>query len=146
MMLTEHFTLEELSASDVALRRGFDNTPDPAAAGNMKTILAPGLEKVRSLIASPMHVLSGFRSLQVNIIVGGSTVSAHLYGYACDFVAPGFGPPLDICRAIWKSDIAFDQLIHEGTWVHISFDPRLRRQLLTAHFDQGHVTYSVGIA
>jgi endonuclease III-like uncharacterized protein len=30
-----------------------------------------------------------------------------------------------------KSNLKFDQLIYEKTWVHISFDPRMRGNILT---------------
>jgi hypothetical protein len=48
-----------------------------------------------------------------------------------DFNCYGFGDPLAVCRALAESDLAFDQMIEEGSWCHISFDPRLRRQVLT---------------
>jgi len=53
---------------------------------------------------------------------------------------------LTIARAIAASDINFDQCIVEAnTWVHVSFDPRLRRQTLAANFGPNGVTYSQGI-
>jgi putative chitinase len=48
-----------------------------------------------------------------------------------DFNCYGFGDALAVCRAVAESGLAFDQLIEEGSWVHISFDPRLRHQVLT---------------
>lgn len=45
--------------------------------------------------------------------------------------AYAFGPPLAVCRALAKSGLPFDQVIEEGGWTHISFDPRGRRQVLT---------------
>ena len=42
-----------------------------------------------------------------------------------------FAAPLGICRVIAGSALKFDQLIEEGTWVHISFAPAMRRQVLT---------------
>jgi hypothetical protein len=44
------------------------------------------------------------------------------------------------------SGIAFDQIILEGSWVHVSFDPRLRGQVLTATFNAGTPTYTNGVA
>ena len=41
-------------------------------------------------------------------------------------------PERDRCRAIAAAGIRFDQLIHEfGRWVHLSVDPRMRRNVLT---------------
>jgi putative chitinase len=83
-------------------------------------------------------VSSGYRGRALNRAVGGSRTSAHLSGHAVDFNCYGFGDPLAVCRAIAGSDLAFDQLIEEGSWVHISFDPRMRRQVLTHRPDGGY--------
>lgn len=145
MNLSDHFTLEELVHSDVAARRGIDNTPPADVLPHLST-LAQALEKVRKVLGAPMIVSSGYRSPTVNRAVGGSSVSAHCLGYAADFIAPAFGTPQEVARAIKGAGIAFDQLIYEGTWVHLSVDPRNRGQVLTAHFDGGPATYTEGIA
>lgn len=134
MRLSEHFTLEELIASDTASRLGIDNTPPDDALDNIRTFLVPGAEKVRTFLGKPMHINSGFRSKALNAAVPGSSdTSAHTLGFAIDFVCPEFGTPWDICHAIAeKSLIKFDQVIYEyGSWVHISFDPRVRGMTLT---------------
>jgi hypothetical protein len=59
-----------------------------------------------------------------------------------DFVCPDYGAPRRIVEAIRHSGIPFDQLICEGSWVHISFDRRLRRECLTAHFGAGGTSYT----
>ncbi len=66
-------------------------------------------------------------------------------GFAADFVCPSFGSPLEIVKAIAVSNINFDQCIQEGTWVHISFDPAMRREVLTANFHQGEAYYTEGV-
>jgi hypothetical protein len=144
MQLSNHFSLEELVRSDIASRKGLDNTPTPEIIANL-TELALGLEKVRELLGHPIYVSSGYRGPKVNSAVGGSKNSAHMRGYAADFTSPGFGTPQDICHAIMDSTIDYDQLIFEGTWVHFSNDPQMRRMNLTAHFGNG-VTYTNGIA
>ena len=49
MKLTEHFSLDELTASETALRKGIDNTPPPAVTEKLR-MLAATLEQVRSLL------------------------------------------------------------------------------------------------
>jgi hypothetical protein len=66
-------------------------------------------------------------------------------GYAADFISPTFGEPIKIVKALAATNVQFDQLIQEGTWVHVSFAPAMRRQVLTAHFVDGKVTYEEGI-
>ena len=93
---------------------------------------AAQMEEVRRLLGDHViSVTSGYRCPELNRAVGGSRISAHLTGHAVDFNCYGFGEPLAVCRAIAEASVAFDQLIEEGTWVHLSFEPRLRRQVLT---------------
>ena len=142
--LTPHFSLDELVFSSTAQRLHIDNTPDVTTIQRL-TVLATGLEKIRALLGQPMHIDSGYRCQALNRAVGGVPDSAHIQGYAADFVCPDFGSPLTIARAIAASAIDFDQCIQEGSWVHVSFDPRLRRQTLTANFGPNGATYSQGI-
>lgn len=144
MKLTEHFSLAELVSSSTALRTGIKNIPSPNQMGNLK-LTAEGLEKVRALLGFPLFITSGFRSPTLNRFIGGSSSSAHCLGYAADFKCPQFGSPDDIVRKIKSSAIEYDQLICEGGingWVHISFDPQMRRQVLNALFDnKGKASY-----
>lgn len=142
--LTQHFMLDELTRSNTGERLGIDNTPDAETMGHL-LICAMGLEKVRALLGAPLHIDSGYRCPALNKAVGGVPDSAHVQGYAADFVCLDFGSPLAIARAIAGSDIEFDQVIQEGSWVHISFDPRMRRQALTAKFGPGGATYTGGV-
>jgi len=123
--LTEHFTLEELTHSETALRRGFDNSPPPAAYENLIR-LARLLEEVRKVLGKPILINSGYRSREVNEAVGSRESSQHRVGCAADFRVPGMNPK-EVCDAIIASDIQFDQLIREfwdetrgGGWTHIS--------------------------
>ena len=119
MQLSEHFTLEEMCASQVAARRGLDNTPGPVEIENLKRT-ATVMEQVRVVLGGKAsHVDSGYRSPLVNASVGGVSRSAHCRGLACDFVVPEFGAPADVALSILRADIEFDQLILEYGWVHI---------------------------
>ena len=140
--LSEHFTLEELTFSATAQRKQIDNNPPSEVLENMKR-LAAGLEEVRAALGNkPMRINSGYRSPKLNRAVGGARLSAHMAGYAADFVCPEFGSPLKIVKALAATGIQFDKLIQEGTWVHISFAPEARRQLLTAHFGTNGTSYT----
>ena len=61
MKLTDHFTLAELTASQIATRRGLLNTPGPAPLANLQR-LAKKLEEVRAMLQKPIIILSGFRT------------------------------------------------------------------------------------
>ncbi len=123
MHLTDHFTLEELTASQIAARSHIDNTPPGEAMVNLQK-LAAMLEEVRALLGHPLIISSGYRSPALNAAVGSATTSHHLLGGAADFTCPAFGSPLAVARKIADSGIPFGQLIHEfGAWVHISILP-----------------------
>jgi hypothetical protein len=49
MKLSEHFTLDEMTASDAAQRRGWDNTPNADHTANLMR-LAAFLERVRVVL------------------------------------------------------------------------------------------------
>lgn len=125
--LTAHFALEELCATQ---HRELDNTPPPEVVATLRQTAAR-METVRTLLGDRViSVNSGYRSRALNRAVGGASTSAHLSGHAVDFNCFGFGDPLAVCHRLAESDLSFDQIIEEGTWVHISFDPRFRRQVL----------------
>jgi len=129
--LSPHFTLEEFTVSETAAQLGLSNQPTPDMLARLKK-LAEHMEHVRTLLGKPISVNSAYRSPAVNKAVGGVPTSAHQQAYAVDFTCAGFGTPYEICKKIAASSMKFDQLIHEKrVWVHLSFAPTMRRQLLT---------------
>jgi zinc D-Ala-D-Ala carboxypeptidase len=119
MNLSEHFTLEELTVSDAAARRGLDNKPTPEHLENLKR-LAAFLEELRALLGKPILVNSAYRSKEVNDAVGGSRNSQHCLGCAADLRVPGMTPK-EVVTAVINSKLKFDQVIEEfGSWTHIS--------------------------
>ena len=119
MNLTEHFTLEELTASEIGARKGLDNTPNPVAQKNLVR-LANFLEEVRKVLGKPITINSAYRGPEVNAAVGGTKNSQHMLGCAADIKVPGMNTD-QVCRAIIQSDLQYDQLIREfDSWTHIS--------------------------
>ena len=140
MQLSEHFTLDELTASETAARNGWDNTPNPDELANLKR-LADFLEEVKQVLSGkPVMINSAYRSKPVNDAVGSKDSSQHRIGCAADIKVPGMNPD-EVCKAIIESDVQFDQIIREfwdkdkgGGWTHISVsntkDTPPRRQAL----------------
>lgn len=134
--MTQNFSIDELTFSQTATRLGINNNPSPIVLGNLKET-AQRLEEVRKLLGQPINVSSGYRSPTLNRAIGGSSSSAHCLGFAVDFTSRRFGTVPDIVKKIRASGIKFDQLIDEfsdsgGGWVHISFAPQMRQQVLKA--------------
>jgi hypothetical protein len=146
--VTANFHLAEFIVSDTATRLGLDNTPDAASYANLINVLIPGMQAVRDLLQVPVIIKSGYRGRNLNAAVRGSPSSQHCTGNAADFIAPGFGSTRMICVHLVKhmATLKFDQLIHEGSWVHISFSPRRRNEVLTARFTADGVSYVRGLA
>lgn len=166
--LTEHFTLEDLTHSDTAVRLGIDNTPPPDIVPHL-VVNAQGLERIQKVTWRPLIVHSGYRCEELERILSAKDFFAwcmrhskdpgfawpeyfarksHPKGYSSDFICPAFGPPPEIVKVIRGSGIKFDQLIIEGVtangggWVHASFDPQLRGEVLTATFVNGTPSYT----
>ncbi len=145
MQLSEHFTREEFERSNFAIRHGLDNRMGPVQIANAKALCEHVLEPLRSHYKRPIILSSGYRGPALNSAVGGSTSSQHMEGKASDLGVPGV-KFIDVARFI-RDNLPFDQLIMEGTWVHVSYDTtELRRSVLTAHFARGKPTrYTTGL-
>lgn len=151
MNLSPHFTMEELTQSQHAARACIDNTPtDPAVMDNLHET-AQMLEAVREVLGGhPILVSSGYRCPKLNTLIGSVSTSQHTRGLAVDFTVPAFGTPKQICQHLIDEGFNFDQLICEGTWVHMSHAEdrlQMRREVLTAVFEPGMKTrYIKGLA
>lgn len=144
--MSEHFTLDELIRSDLALRKGIDNTPTPEIARNLARLCDALLEPTRELLGVPMHSNSGYRCFKLNVLVGGSQTSAHMDGRADDFYPIG----LTLEQAFDKirgSSLPFDQVIIEcNTWIHLGMareGEQPRRQAMRASGSPGKWKYEL---
>lgn len=128
--LSPHFALSEFLISQTAARKSIDNTPSAIVVGELRTT-AELLERVRTIVGGhPILISSGYRSPQLNRAIGGAPDSAHVWGGAADFTAPGFGEPLDVIDAIVPhlDTLGVDQIIWEyRTWVHVGRAPTTRQ-------------------
>jgi len=141
--LTDNFTLWEATYSETATRLDINNQPDDQQFLNIKEA-AKNLELVRN-VTGPLRIHSWLRQPDVNVAVGGSKVSSHMAGWAIDCSSPNnHYTPYQLCEMVIKADIKFDQLIHEyGRWMHISFAPEMRQQVLTIFKPEG--VYKAGL-
>lgn len=137
----KHFSLSEMTFSQTATRRGMLNAPNREALESLHALVANILDPLREHLGMPIVVSSGFRSLRVNELVGGSPNSQHCLGQAADIHVPSM-PVADLARTIRELGLPFDQLIDEfGRWVHVSYSPQHRRQALVARTIGGKTTY-----
>jgi zinc D-Ala-D-Ala carboxypeptidase len=127
MKLSDHFSLQELTKSSTAERRGIANEPDDEAVENLIMVCDTILEPVREQYGIPFIPNSGFRCLELNRAIGSSDRSQHTTGEAVDFEVPSISNKE---VALWvKENCKFDQLILEfykegdpaSGWVHCSY-------------------------
>lgn len=141
MQLSKHFSLAELTVTGT----GLANVPGPKERAALAALAQNILEPLRVHVGVPIVVTSGFRSRAVNAAVGGEPSSQHVLGEAADIVCAA-NAPRQLCEAIIRMALPFDQLIQEhGRWVHVSYGPRARRQVLTAVKRRGKTVYLPGL-
>ena len=130
MKLSKNFTYEELCHSGVAERKGLRNRPktkeeERVVIENLKALCMEVLQPLRDYLGKPVVISSGYRSEEVNRMVGGVKGSQHLKGEAVDIHVENTDHLLKIMHFI-MDETDFDQLIWEknkqGTqWVHVSY-------------------------
>lgn len=142
----KHFKLSEFCQSATARAHGIDMTPTPAVKANIEALVKNILDPLREKLGKAIAVTSGHRPPALNKIIAGSAKnSQHTTGEAADIVVAGM-PPKQVCEAIIREGLPFDQLIMEfGRWTHVSFGPRNRRQVLTAKTVNGKTVYIPGL-
>jgi hypothetical protein len=133
MMLSEHFSLREMTKSQTAARFNIPNNPDGDALDDLKNFCEDVLEPVRANFGTPFTPSSGYRSPELNRRIGGSNNSQHCLGQAADIEVPGVA---NYELAVWiRDNLKFDQLILEhynpaspsSGWVHVSYRHRNNR-------------------
>lgn len=125
MNLTKNFTLAELTYSATAVRDGLDNTPSVGIIAELQ-LTANMLQRIRDHLSAvrgrdtPLKDISGYRALAVNRAVGSGDASDHIKGKAADFEATGM-TAYEACVALapMMTELGIEQLINEGTWVHV---------------------------
>lgn len=125
---------------------GLPNHPGPKEYEAMQRLARNIFEPLREKFG-PIKINSFYRSSAVNKAVGGSKTSQHVKGEAIDIAAP-LGSKFtnrDLFRYI-RANLPYDQLIWEmGTtinpaWVHVSYVPQGRRQVMVARRDRNGKT------
>ena len=124
MQLSKNFSLNEMTRSQTATRKGIDNSPSGTHQSNLVLLCQNILQPLRDYYGRPLRVTSGYRSPELCIAIGSSINSQHAKGQAADFEIPGVSNK-DLAEYI-RDNLNFDQLILEfftpsdpmSGWVH----------------------------
>ena len=148
MKLSNNFSLNELTKSQTAERKGIDNTPSTEHQENLKSLCTHVLQPVRDHFGQVVSVSSGYRSPELCVAIGSKTTSQHAKGQAADFEIFGVSNKE---LADWiHYNLNYDQLILEywkesdpnSGWVHCSYsENQKRRQYLKAVKVDGRTQY-----
>tara|TARA_R110000782_G_scaffold27930_1_gene70326 strand:+ start:993 stop:1457 length:465 start_codon:yes stop_codon:yes gene_type:complete len=152
MKLSKNFSLVEFTKSQTAERKGIDNVPRGNDLNAAIKLFENVVQPVRDHFG-PTVLNSGYRGIELNKAVGGSSKSQHCKGEAADIEVPGV-PNYELAKWI-EDNCDFDQLILEfytsgipdSGWVHVSYvSPEdNRKSILTAARVDGKTHYSVGL-
>jgi len=151
MKLSEHLDLSEVIRSESAKRNGISNMPTEAHIANFKLLAEKIFEPIRNHFRCPIHISSGYRSIELNRAIKGSLTSQHCTGEAIDIDMDGTpnGVTNKMVFDFIKNNLEFDQLIWEfgndanPDWVHVSYEStgKQRKQILKAIRTNGNTHY-----
>lgn len=128
MNLSPHFTLQEFTDSDTAVRLRIDNSL-PAGLLVAAQDTCNMLERIREHLSAaagkpvPIIITSGYRCLALNRAIRSDDDSHHVVAAAADIKVPAFGTAYSVALALKDhvEQLGIGQLIHEfGQWVHVS--------------------------
>lgn len=129
--ISRDFTWEEMTYSCIAILNGLPNNPSEEARCALCELVKCLLQPLRIAYNKPIVVTSGYRSPEVNRLVGGVRSSQHVKGEAADCYVPDIYFLLDTLK---KSDLPFDQAIlyRKKHFLHLSYrvNGKQRRQVL----------------
>ena len=146
MKLSKNVTLQEMVHSYTAVKKGLLNEPNEAQIENLRILCENVLQPLRDALG-PIYISSGFRSVELNTAIGGSSSSQHcaLKGAASDI---DMGKRNAEVFNYIKDHLVWDQMIWEfgddenPSWVHVSYNEgHNRKQILKAIKQGGRTKY-----
>jgi hypothetical protein len=142
--LSKNLALTEMLRSESAKRRGISNKATKEHIENMKILAEKVFQPIRDHFKVPIRISSGYRSRELNAIIGGSQTSQHSEGKAMDVDMDGTKITNKQIFDFIRQNLEFDQLINEFdySWVHVSFNlGKNRKQVLEAYKQNGKTFY-----
>lgn len=128
--ISKHFAFSEFSKSDTAKRHHINNAiTDWDVRDNIISLVENLLQPLRDAWGGPLVINSGYRSKELNELVGGVETSQHRKGQAADVRCTD---PIALARLIKKLGLEYDQCILYDSFVHLSYkrDGENRMQML----------------
>lgn len=137
----KYLTLADTMRSSTAIRHGLDNSiSDPSHVRNIKLLCKYIYDPLCDYYKIKIPFNSWYRSQAVNRAIKGSSGSQHLTGQAVDLDINAQNGLTNTQLFMYiRKNLPFDQLIWEfddptggPAWVHVSYSPMHRREILRA--------------
>lgn len=128
--ISANFSFSEFEKSETAERYGICNViTDFDVRNAIVALVREVLQPLRTRWGKPLKVNSGYRSQQLNMMVGGTPTSQHKKGEAAD-IATDY--PLKLAQMAKDMKLPYDQMILYPNFVHFShkLHGEQRRQIL----------------
>lgn len=125
--ISEHFTLEELTASVTAKAQGLDNTPNAVQTVHLCRMIYEVIEPFRQEWGAPIRITSAFRGFEkIRKLANSSPTSVHPEGLAVDMQPEDMSRIKEFKQAfrdyLHRTKTPYDQYIDEtrgaSEWVH----------------------------
>lgn len=121
--LSENFTLWEFLHSNEAVKNNIMYLQfqiDNDKIQNLRNLCINVLQPLRNHYKKKIKINSGYRSVELNNIIGKSKNSEHLYGMAADITCEN----LNECFEFIKKTCKFNQLIYyrDMNFIHVSYN------------------------
>jgi len=153
MKLSQNLSLNEVTKSDTAMRRGIDNTPSEEHLENLKYVAEKVFQPIREHFGVSIYISSGYRSPELNEAIGGSPRSFHSHGMALDLDQDGRNRGVSNADVFYfiKDNLPFTELIWEfgdennPNWVHVAIAPGREdeKKIKIAERINNKTTYSI---
>ena len=126
--ITEHFTLEELTASKTAKAKGLPNEPNAVQTVHLCRMIYEVIEPFRQRWGGPIRVTSCFRGFEkIAKLANSSSTSVHPEGLAIDMQPEDMSRITEFKQAfrdyLHETQTPYDQYIDEtrngSEWVHL---------------------------
>ena len=121
--ISRNFTMTEFGASPTAQQRGIDNSIPKAKQRNIRALVHAVLQPLRTSFGLPYVITSGYRSKELNRVIGGAANSQHLRGEAADGHILRNGvriPTIEMLRRAIELDLPFDQAVMYDNKIHFA--------------------------
>jgi len=127
MKLSKNFTLEELTHSNTAIKKNINNEPSDLEIENLQQLTDFILQPLRDELGA-IRVMSGYRSKELNAVIGGVSTSQHCIGMAADL--KGIHTTNKEIFDFIVENLEYDQIIAEFdyNWIHVSYNSEYNRK------------------